>query len=75
MDIELKESKRREDDLETIDSSVHDDDLILSKMGYKPTLHRGLNSVMNFAFGFVEVAVLPSICVGLKVFPDRNIDI
>lgn len=49
-------------------SSVGDqDDLILKKMGYKPTLHRGLGAVMNFAFGFVEVAVLASICLTYPV--------
>jgi amino acid transporter len=41
-------------------NSNHDDE-ILRKMGYAPTLHRGLGVMMNFAFGFTEVAVLSSI--------------
>jgi len=35
-----------------------DDDLILSSMGYKAELNRGLGSIMNFAFGFTEVGVI-----------------
>jgi amino acid transporter len=42
---------------------VNIDDLHLEKMGYKQVLHRGLSPLMNFAFGFTEVAVLSSICV------------
>lgn len=42
---------------------MSDDDAKLIKLGYKPTLYRGLDSFMNFAFGFTEVAVLPSVCI------------
>jgi len=48
------------------DASTHnddDDDKLLLKMGYPPLLHRGLSSVMNFAFGFTEVCVLGSVCL------------
>jgi len=45
------------------DSEDCSDDFILKKMGYSPSLHRGLSSVMNFAFGFTEVAVLASVCI------------
>lgn len=45
-------------------SSVVDaDDVLLAKMGYKSELHRGLGTIMNFAFGFTEVAALVSIAV------------
>jgi amino acid transporter len=44
-------------------TATDDDDILLAKMGYKPTLHRGLDSFMNFAFGFTEVAVLASVCI------------
>ena len=43
------------------------DDLILAKMGYKSELHRGLGTIMNFAFGFTEVAALVSIAVAFPV--------
>ncbi len=38
-----------------------DDDIILSSMGYKPELKRGLGAFMNFAFGFTEVSVVSCI--------------
>jgi hypothetical protein len=44
-----------------------DDDILLERMGYKKELYRGLGSFANFAFGFTEVAVLPSF-VGLYTF-------
>lgn len=47
-------------------SNVNDDHLVLKKMGYDQTLHRGLGLVSNFAFGFTEVAILVSICVTLS---------
>ena len=40
---------------------IHDDDVILSDMGYKRELKRGLGSTMNFAFGFTEVSVISCI--------------
>ena len=40
-----------------------DDDALLEKMGYSPTLYRGLGAFMNFAFGFTEVAVLASVVI------------
>jgi len=40
-----------------------EDDIVLMKMGYLPALHRGLNSVMNFAIGFNGVAIFASICM------------
>jgi hypothetical protein len=36
------------------------DDIILSKMGYKQELRRGITAFGNFAFGFTKVAVLAS---------------
>jgi len=37
------------------------DDALLESMGYEQQLHRGLNMVSNFAFGFTEVAILASL--------------
>ena len=48
------------DDTTTISD---EDDVLMIKMGYKPSLFRGLGSFMNFAFGFSEVAVLSSVCI------------
>lgn len=39
---------------------IMDDDVLLESMGYKKELFRGLGAFANFAFGFTEVAVLPS---------------
>jgi hypothetical protein len=39
---------------------ITDDDVLLESMGYKKELYRGLDAFANFAFGFTEVAVLPS---------------
>lgn len=41
-------------------SLIVDDDELLEGMGYEQSLYRGLGSFANFAFGFTEVAVLPS---------------
>lgn len=38
-----------------------DDDAAMRRMGYEPTLHRGLDSFMNFAVGLAEVGVVVSI--------------
>lgn len=46
---------------ENVNEIDNDDDLILSSMGYKPELKRGLGSFMNFAFGFTEVSVISCI--------------
>ena len=35
------------------------------RLGYQPTLHRGLSPIMDFTIGFTEVAVLTSICIML----------
>jgi amino acid transporter len=45
---------------ENADSAIVDDDILLESMGYKKELYRGLDAFANFAFGFTEVAVLPS---------------
>jgi hypothetical protein len=37
------------------------DDALLESMGYEQRLHRGLNTISNFAFGFTEVAILASL--------------
>lgn len=42
-------------------SSQSMDDALLESMGYEQQLHRGLNSISNFAFGFTEVAILASL--------------
>lgn len=50
---------------------ISDDDAkdvaMLEAMGYKPLLFRGLDSVMNFAFGFTEVAILASVGITFGV--------
>lgn len=46
-----------------VGTALSEDDLLVIDMGYKPTLHRGLNSFMNFAYGFTEVSVLCSIAI------------
>lgn len=45
---------------ENASSVIVDDDILLESMGYKKELYRGLDAFANFAFGFTEVAVLPS---------------
>ena len=42
------------------------DKLTLLKMGYEPTLYRGINGIMNFGVGFTEVAVVTSVCITLS---------
>lgn len=42
-------------------SKSMDDALLLESMGYEQQLHRGLNTISNFAFGFTEVAILASL--------------
>ena len=42
-------------------SDEDDDNLHMRKMGYEPSLHRGLDAFMNFAIGLSEVAVFVSI--------------
>lgn len=36
---------------------------LLNPLGYSQELHRGMSSLMSFAIGFTEVAVLSSICL------------
>lgn len=43
------------------------DDNLMKKMGYSPTLYRGLGTMMNFAFGFTEVAILSSISITFEL--------
>lgn len=43
------------------------DDTLIKNMGYSPTLHRGLGTMMNFAFGFTEVAILSSISITFEL--------
>lgn len=42
-------------------STFSGDDALLESMGYEQRLHRGLNTISNFAFGFTEVAILASL--------------
>ena len=55
----MTEEKRSNSDDQTAADVA--DDILLEQMGYKPTLFRGLGALANFAIGFTEVAVLPSI--------------
>ena len=41
--------------------TIESDDGMLRSMGYQPELRRGLQSAMNFAFGFTEVSVFASL--------------
>ena len=43
------------------------DDEIMKHSGYEQALHRGLGAMMNFAFGFTEVAILSSLCITFQV--------
>jgi amino acid transporter len=58
---------QKDSETEANSSIADSDDLLLKKMGYKPSLFRGLGAMMNFAFGFTEVAVLASICLTFSV--------
>ena len=61
--VELSPRDDKNSVTETSIASDDADDVLLLKMGYKPTLFRGLGALMNFAFGFTEVAVLASIAI------------
>lgn len=54
-------------DFQNQNSSSGTDDTFIKNMGYSPTLYRGLGTMMNFAFGFTEVAILSSISITFEL--------